>query len=199
MKIAILGAGNVGRRLNTLMTSSGEHSVALCSRNVEDGLSSFQQGVGNADVVFLAVPYTALSEMLAPLEEVLQGKIVVDCTNPLQPDWAPLLLGEENSGGEEVSRMLRNSKVVKAFNTIFADVMVTERQVRAGTRVTAFVASDDSDAANTVMQLGRDAGFSPLYVGPLRMARHLEAMAHLNIQIAVAMGGGTNAAFIYHQ
>lgn len=86
---------------------------------------------------------------------------------------------------------------MKAFNTVFADVMRPDRLVRASGRVTCFIASDDDAARDAVGALARSAGFAAEPVGPLRSARFLEAVAHLNIQIAVGMKGGTNAAFVY--
>ena len=77
--------------------------------------------------------------------------------------------------------------------------MKPERLVREDQRVTCFIASDHGEAAERVQELARGAGFAPRLVGPLKMARHLEAMAHLNIQLAVGMKGGTNAAFLYQQ
>uniref|UniRef100_UPI0026257207 hypothetical protein n=1 Tax=Flavobacterium sp. TaxID=239 RepID=UPI0026257207 len=80
----------------------------------------------------------------------------------------------------------------------FADVMKADKQQFEGQKVTAFIASDDMDAALTIQKLADDAGFNGFVVGALKNARHLEAMAHLNIAIALA-GGGTDAAFNYYQ
>jgi predicted dinucleotide-binding enzyme len=198
MNIAILGTGNVGQRLHQLL-SPHVASAQLCARKPQSGTPGFAQGAAHADVVLLAIPFTALADVLPGLQDALHGKVVVDCTNPLNADWSPLLLGQENSAGEETARLLPGARVVKAFNTIFADVMSPERQDRGGLRTTAFVAGDDADAKAAVLSLASVAGFAPMDVGPLSMARHLEAMAHLNIQIAVGQKGGTNAAFLYHQ
>lgn len=198
MNIAIFGTGNVGQRLHQLL-SPHVASALLCARQPQAGAPGFAQGAAQADVVLLAIPFTALAEVLPGLQDTLRGKVVVDCTNPLNADWSPLLLGQENSAGEETARLLPGARVVKAFNTIFADVMTHERQDRGGLRTTAFVAGDDAQAKAAVLSLASAAGFAPVDVGPLTMARHLEAMAHLNIQIAVGQKGGTNAAFVYHQ
>lgn len=197
MKIAIFGTGNVGSRLAALMRAAG-HEVLLCGRVGGEGRHTFAAGT-SAEVVVLAIPYTAAAEVLAPLAAELAGKLVIDCTNPLQADWSPLRLGEENSAAETLARLLPQSRLVKAFNTIFADVMTPERQNRGGLRISAFVAGDDSAARQRVATLAADIGFAPVEVGPLSMARYLEAMAHLNIQIAVGQGNGTDAAFMYHQ
>lgn len=202
MQVAFIGSGNVARALGALMQAAG-HEVVYGTR---EGLApaggravTMEEAATRGEVVILAVPFAATRELLAPLAGKLAGKLVVDATNPVNADWSPLLLGQENSAGEEIARMLPASRVVKAFNTVFADVMRPERLVREGQRVTCFIASDDTEAAGRVLELARGAGFAPRLVGPLKMARHLESLAHLNIQLAVGMKGGTNAAFLYQQ
>ena len=203
MKIAIFGFGNVGRSLAKLFNNTG-YDVMVCTQAgtslaSEYSTASFAEGAAKAELIVLAIPYQAAQEVLAPLTKTLAGKIVVDCTNPLNEDWSPMLLGQENSAAEEISRTVSESIVIKAFNTIFADVMPKEHHSRNGHLITAFVAGDDISAKQIVLGLAQDIGFSPIDVGPLRMARFLEAMAHLNIQIALGQGGGTHAAFVYHQ
>jgi hypothetical protein len=201
MRIAIIGAGAVGGKLAALFSAAG-HAVVLGVRNGGDApashaRASIEAAVERADVVLLAIPYTACQEVLPPLAKSLAGKIVVDATNPLRPDWTPLELGERNSAGEENARRLPGARFVKAFNTIFADVMVPEKLVRGSHRVTAFVAGDDRGACDVVADLARGAGFAPLLTGPLRTARQLESIAHLNIHLALSERGGTNAAFVF--
>jgi hypothetical protein len=205
MKIGFIGGGSVGGNLANLLQAGG-HQVMVGLRNTGEkrGDATYRVGtpaaaISDADVVFVALPYDALALALPPLVDALDGKIVVDVSNPVNADWSPKLLGEQNSAGEETQHLLPRSKVVKAFNTIFADVMTPGEQDRGGRRITAFVASDDPEAATTVAGLATDAGFAPIMVGPLRLARQLEAMAHVNIAIAVGQGGGTDAAFLYDQ
>jgi len=200
MKVGFIGSGNVARALGALLKSAG-HDVAFGGRTSSDdgGVVAVANAVSGADLVVLAVPFLATRELLPALAGSLDGKLVVDATNPVNADWSPMLLGQESSAGEEVARMLPGARVVKAFNTVFADVMRADRMTRAGQRVTCFVASDHESAADAVAAIAQGAGFAPHKVGPLKVARHLEAMAHLNIQLAVGMKGGTNAAFVYHQ
>ncbi|MEM6453536.1 MAG: NAD(P)-binding domain-containing protein [Acidobacteriota bacterium] len=204
MNVGILGAGAVGRALASLIAAGG-HDVVVGVRQpdsepadaVAGRLDTIDAAVAHGAVVILAVPYAACASLLPPLAAALAGKIVVDVTNALQADWSPISLGEDSSAGEEVARLLPSSRVVTAFNTIFADVMSPQGIDRDGQSITAFVASDDDDASAQIANLAGDAGFAPLVVGPLRMARHLEAMAHLNIHLAVALGRGTDGAFLY--
>lgn len=150
-------------------------------------------------VAILALHYRDCAAALPPLRAALDGKVVIDATNPLAENWSPMPVPDAPSAAESIQALLPRARVVKAFNTVFADVMTEERLLRGPHRATSFVAGDDPAAVQTTMQLAQDAGFAPVAVGPLSLSAHLEAMAHLNIAIAVEQGGGTNAAFIYHQ
>jgi 8-hydroxy-5-deazaflavin:NADPH oxidoreductase len=201
MKIAILGFGNVGKQFANLFSRVG-HEVVIGLRSASDQKvpypsATFKEAAEQADVVAIAIPFTACADVLPELAEVTKGKIIIDSTNPLNADWSPKLLGQENSASEEISRLLPQAYVVKAFNTIFADVMNTP--VREGQAITAFIAGDNDEAKQKIVALASAIGYAPIDTGSLYTARYLENMAHLNIQIAVGQGGGTNAAFIYLQ
>ncbi len=204
MKIGIIGAGNVGQKLGGLIKNGG-HEIVFgtqnpANRNVEGSeVLSIQEAIDFADIVIFAIPFTAYNSLLPKLKDSLSGKIVIDVTNPLNEDWSPLLLGAEDSGGEMVVRMLPDSRVVKAFNTIFADIMTPEGLNRNGHKVTAFIAGNDEQAVEAVRGLAVDMGCAPVVAGSIKNARYFEAIAHLNIQLAVVQGGGTNAAFVYFQ
>lgn len=197
MNISFVGAGNVASSLGNLLTNAG-HIVKFGTQNPVGEQLSVAAAISFGEVVFFAIPYAAMREVLTLNKENLKGKIVVDSTNAINlADWSPLFLGED-SGGEQTASLLPESKVVKAFNTIFADIMKADKQQFEGQKVTAFIASDDTDAALTIQKLADDAGFNGCIVGGIKNARHLEAMAHLNIAIALA-GGGTDAGFVYFQ
>jgi len=207
MKIGILGFGSVGKKLAKLFAQAG-HEVHIGLRDPSEVKSdndapytfgSFSDVAEAVELLALAIPYNASLDALKDLAPKLAGKIIIDNTNPLNNDWSPLLLGQENSAGEEIQRLLPESFVIKAFNTIFADVMQKEAHNRDGQNITAFIAGNDDHAKNTIIELTRSCGFAPLNVGDITSARYLEAMAHLNIRIAVGLQGGTNAAFLYHQ
>jgi 8-hydroxy-5-deazaflavin:NADPH oxidoreductase len=201
VKIAILGFGNVGKQFAHLFSRVG-HEIVIGLRstslqNLSYPFATFKEAAERADVVAIAIPFTACAEVLPELSEVTKGKIVIDSTNPLNADWSPKLLGQENSASEEISRLLPGAYVVKAFNTIFADVM--DAPVKNEQAITAFIAGDNDEAKQIVIALASTIGYAPIDIGYLYTARYLENMAHLNIQIAVGQGGGTNAAFIYLQ
>ena len=196
MNIGILGTGSVAKRLEALFSEAG-HDVVLGSRSPAFPTVTYREACSGRDVLVLAIPFSALESEIADLADTVGSTIVIDATNPLKDDWSPNLLGEENSGGETVQRLLRDAKVVKGFNTIFADVMTPDGLDRNGRSATAFLAGDDQKAVDRVAELAESIGLHAVPTGPIANSRYLEAMAHLNIAIAVGQGGGTGAAFIY--
>lgn len=195
MNIGFVGAGNVASSLGNLFSAAG-HSVKYGVQKPNDEQLSIAKACQYGEIVCFAIPFQAMESVLTENREHLKGKIVVDITNAIHlEDWSPLFLGED-SGGEKTARLLPDSKVVKAFNTIFADVMKEGKQEFKEQKLTAFVASDDIETANVIKQLADEIGFTGLVIVGIKNARHLEAIAHLNISIALS-GGGTDAGFIY--
>ncbi len=185
--ISILGTGNVGGSLGNLFSHHG-FKVTWGARDPEKAAAtlghgsrvvSFADAAQPSDIVIVAIPWTNALDVLKSLP-ALDGKIIIDATNPLNADWSPLLLGQEISAGEEIQRALPRCRVVKAFNTIFADMMTPER--------IAFYSSDDPAAKSSVWELLSAIGLHPEDAGALSSARWLEGMAHLNIRIAVTLG-----------
>lgn len=197
MNISFVGAGNVASSLGSLFANAG-HKVNYATKNPIGNHLSIADAISFGEIVCFAIPFAAMKEVLTAHKENLKGKIIVDITNAINiADWSPVFLGED-SGGEQTARLLPENKVVKAFNTIFADVMKTDKQLFEGQKLTAFIASDDISAAAIIKKLADEAGFNGFIVGGIKNARHLEAIAHLNIAIAIG-GGGTDAGFSYFQ
>ncbi len=203
MKIAIIGTGGIGSGL-ALVLANGKNEVTLsdrkggtdaaaklAARGVSVKASEVRPAVQAADVVILAVPYGAV----AGLAEVADfaGKIVVDVTNPVKDDFSGLQVGLTTSAAEEIAKALTGAKVVKAFNTVFAQVYDQGLNFR-DTPVQTFVAADDADARAAVIALATDAGFDARDAGPLSNARHIEPLAYLNIQFGYMLGQGTQIA-----
>jgi 8-hydroxy-5-deazaflavin:NADPH oxidoreductase len=193
MKVAIIGAGNVGKALGTSITRAG-HTVTLAARDPEHALAAAREigaaaadsnaaAVNGADVVILAVPFVgAGAEVAADLADAVAGKTVIDTTNPVKPDFSGLATAG-SSAAEEFQRLLPDAKVVKAFNTIFAS-----RQANPTTEIDGYVAADDDKAKQRVISLVESMGFTALDVGPLSAARVLEGMAFMNIGLNAANG-----------
>jgi len=194
MNVAIIGSGNVGRALATSISHAG-HQVTLTAgdtRHAESAAAktgvasatSNREAVAGADVVILAVPTPALDEVLSDLGAYVDGKIVVDATNPVSPDFLP---PTGTSAAEKIQTRLPKAHVVKAFNTAFASRQA-EPEVN-GEPTDGFVAGDNEAAKSTVLDLVGDIGFRPVDAGPLSMAHSLEAMALLGISLQIRNGG----------
>src|SRR5262245_37034948 len=184
-KIAILGPGKVGSALQSGLSRTG-HEVRSAKRGQVVQTASW------ADVIVLAVPFRAIPEVVRELGTASDGKIVVDVTNSLTPDFQ-LAIGFTTSGGEELQKALPRANVVKAFNTVFAQHMSTGKV--DGEALTAFVAGDNGGARTVVLELAKAIGFDAVDCGPLKNARYLEPLAFLNIQLSWALGNGPNVGF----
>jgi len=196
MRIAIIGAGNVGKALAGSFARAG-HEVELSSAHpetaqavaAETGVKAApgnRAAVADADLVVLAVPYGALIDVLDDIGDGLTGKVVIDATNPLRPDYQGLAI-EGTSAAEQVQARAKGARVVKAFNSVLA-----ARQIAPtvdGTQLDGFVAGDDPEAKRVVLDLMREIGFKPIDAGPLEVARALEALALLNIMLQLRTNG----------
>jgi hypothetical protein len=203
MSIAILGAGNMAKGLAVLFAKAG-YKVVVGARDLAkaqavaaaaghgaraDGIAAAAK---SADFVVLAVPFTAAAETLAAAGD-LAGKAVIDISNPLTPDYMGLTIGHSTSAGEEIQKLAPKAKVVKAFNTIFAQVLANGGRA-AGRPTTVFIAGDDASANNAVEAIARKAGFDVVQTGGLKLARYLEPLAGLNVVLAYGRGLGADIA-----
>ena len=195
MKLAILGAGNVGGALAASAVKAG-HDVVLSAADPDHAATaaaaagataagSNAAAVASADVVILAVPHAAVAGIAVDLGPALAGKVVVDATNPLNATFSDLVTSGV-SAAEQLQAAVPAARVVKAFNTIFASRHAD--QVEAGRPLDAFVAGDDAEAKATVGELASSLGYRVVDAGSLRMARSLEEMAFLNISLNAANG-----------
>lgn len=173
-KIAIIGQGNVGRALQKNFQKAGAEV-----RTTGSNPGEVREAGAWGEIVVLAVPSLARQAALRNLGD-LGGKLVIDPTNLLNEDQS--YGGDlKKSGAEQVQEWAAGARVVKAFNTVFAQNMPTG-QVQ-GQALSLLVAGDDAAAKKQVLELGRAIGFEPVDVGPLSNARYLEALGFLNIQL----------------
>jgi len=203
MRLAIIGAGNVGATLAGAFTQAG-HDVVFGVRDpgsprVQEALASLggshralpvADAVAKAEVVLLATPWDGAQDAIASAGG-LGGRVLVDCTNPLGPDLG-LLIGQTTSGGEQVASWARGARVVKAFNTTGFNNMANPRYPEGA--ATMFICGDDAEARRIVQALAEAIAFDVVDCGPLRQARLLEPLAALWISLAVA-GMGRDIAF----
>jgi predicted dinucleotide-binding enzyme len=186
-KIGIIGDGNVGGALARGLKRAG-HDVRAIGKDKQ----AIREVAGWAEMVVLAVPFGAIDDVVQTAGEALAGKTVVDVTNVVGPDMG-LAVGFNTSGAEELQKKIPRARVVKAFNTVFAQHMDSGRL--GDQRLTAFVASDDGGAKQSVLELARDVGFDALDAGPLKNARLIEPLAILNIQLGYGLEMGSQIGF----
>jgi hypothetical protein len=119
--------------------------------------------------------------------------VVIDITNPISPDYMSLTIGHSTSAAEEIQKLAPGAIVVKAFNTIFAEMLLHGLNDDQPS-VQVFYASDDHAAGEQVAALLRAMGFAAVHCGPLMNARYLEPLAELNIHLGYALGWGALTA-----
>lgn len=202
MKITVIGAGNMGSAFVKQLHAAG-HEVQVISKTSSKAAALAEQypGVttadtakaGNADAFILA---TAYADAVPALHAIpgLDGKVVIDITNPLTPDYMGLTLGHHTSAAEEIAHAFPQIRLVKAFNTLFAQVVNAGADFGESQKATVFVAADDVEAKQITTELAEGLGFKTVDAGPLKNARYLEPLAGLNIYFGYGAGMGTQIA-----
>lgn len=188
MKITIIGKGNVGSALGEGLKNAG-HDIRYASRDPRDPVA---EAVAWGDAVILAVPWTAHKDIVAAAGGYFSGKTVVDVSNALTPSM-DLAVGFSTSWAEELQKLLPAARIVKAFNTVFAQNMRTG--MLHGERLSVFIAGDDDASKKTVRTIAEDIGFDCVDAGPLRSARYLEPLGMLNIMLGYGLKMGTDIGF----
>lgn len=203
MKVTVIGAGNMGAAFVKQLTQAG-HQVSVIARDVAKAQALAAANTGatavaasnaaaNADVLILATGYVDAVNALKSVGD-LNGKVVIDITNPLTADYMGLTLGHSSSAAEEIAKAIPGAEVVKAFNTVFAQVLSDGADFGNGQTVPVFVASDSERAKQTAKALAESMGFSTVDAGGLKNARYLEPVAGLNIYLGYGAGLGTSIA-----
>ncbi|EDZ99349.1 NADP oxidoreductase coenzyme F420-dependent [Burkholderia sp. H160] len=203
MKITVIGTGNMGSAFVKQLSQAG-HAVRVTGRDaakaeavakqypgVEAAMPA--QAVGDSEIVILATGYGDAVEALRSVGS-LAGKTVIDITNPLTADYMGLTIGHETSAAEEIARAVPGAEIVKAFNTLFAQILADRPAFANGQLGSVFFAGDSSEAKARVKSLIESLGFQPVDAGGLKNARYLEPLAGLNIYFGYGAGMGTSVA-----
>lgn len=182
-KIGIIGAGKVGSALGTVWAKAG-HPVMFSSRHLDEdqalaarvganaSAGTPEQAAAFADVIVMAVPYSALPELGRTLAAQLKGKVVIDACNPYPgrdgdiANWA-----RDKGAGLASAELLPGARIVRAFNAVGAARMATAHENPG--EVGLPIAGDDPQAIEIASTLIREIGYEPVVVGGLAMGRHL--------------------------
>lgn len=202
MKVTIIGAGNMGRGIGTRAVAGG-HDVQIVDRNPEEAKALAQELGGSAkgsgpddpiegDVVVFAIYYPQ-EEALSQYADQLEGKVVVDISNPVNTEtWDELATPPGTSSAEEMAARLGDSRIVKAFNTTFAPTLVKGEV--GGQQLDVLIAGDDEPAKQQVRELAESGGLNVIDVGPLRRAQQLEQAGFLHVKVQEPLGSGFGSA-----
>jgi len=206
MKLAIIGAGNIGKSIGVWAAKIG-YDVVFSSKDPAHAQeaakaagskatsAAVRDAIASAEMVLLAVPYGAAADVLTPIKSLLKGKVLIDATNALTADYSGLQLGFSTSAAEEIAKLVPEAHVVKAFNTVFAQVYASQNPKIKGGTISVFYAGDDKTAKAKVAGLIANMGFDAVDAGTLTAARALEPLALLNISLGYGLGHGTAIGF----
>lgn len=181
MKIGIIGAGAIGTAFAKQVAAAGYEVIISNSRSVESLAEKVKTIGGNikagtvetaatADVIFLALQWQHLQQVLENVS--LEGKVVIDPTNPILPGFVLADLGEKTSS-EVVSEWAKGAKLVKAFNTLQPSILAANPQVGSGNRV-IFYSGNYSDAKDILSVILNRIGFAGVDLGRLNEGGKLQ-------------------------
>jgi 8-hydroxy-5-deazaflavin:NADPH oxidoreductase len=197
MSIGIVGAGSMGRSIAATLATTGD-GVTLSDRNpskaeavvTEIGGDGVRAGdVSDAlasDVVVLALWYPGTTDFARDHATELDGKIVIDISNPLDDSWIRLQTDPSTSSAELLAEQLPGSRIVKAFNTTHAPALA-EGQIDE-LALDVLLASDDDAAKSQVGDLVKAAEMRPIDAGRLDNARLLERLTAFQIELSQRYG-----------
>lgn len=173
--VTIIGTGSMGSAIAGLLAKGGCDIAHINTSSVGAAVTG--------DIVVLAVPYAAVPQVITQYGAQLSGKIVVDITNPVDFESFSRIVPAAGSAGQELAAALPSAKVVKAFNTNFAATLV-DSSIGDDT-TTVLIAGDDELAKLSLAEAISAGGIVTIDAGPLARAQELEALAFLQIALAV--------------
>jgi len=208
--ISIIGSGGMAAAIGGLAAKAG-HTVEVMSRDATkaralaehigaDATTGTFGAAPAGDIVILAVPYSAVLDVLKQFGEELAGKLLVDITNPVASDHTSFVIPSDSFGAQEIAKAApADAVVVKAFNTQFSHVLAAGPA--EGHPLDVFIAGDDAEAKARGSAFIESLGLRPMDTGPLPMARTLEhvcllslgllthSVKHTNFSIGVSLPG----------
>lgn len=194
LKVAVIGLGNIGQAVAANLSKSNRLFIAA-DRNVEKAKnlsanwgtlaqpSDIPSAVKNADIVILAIPFEAIGGFIKEYASALEGKIIVDPSNPIAPDEKggfKKIIGEKESAGEiNATALPKNAKLAKALGTLGAATL-SGSAYQAPEKAVLFYATDDNEIIASIEQLIADNGFNAVYVGGLNQSLRIEVFGDLH-------------------
>lgn len=193
-KVAIMGLGKIGEAIATNLVK-GKHPVILASRDLEKAKSLAKKlgslvtaketsaAIKEADVIIPAIYFNSLKEFFQTYAVELEGKIIVDVSNPIAPDGNggfKKIVGEHESAGQILSNLIpKSAKLIKAFGTLGAGSLVGAA-FNSPERKILFYASDSTNSNQHIEELISSSGFMPFHVGGIDQSIRIEVFGDLH-------------------
>lgn len=192
-KVAVIGLGNIGTAIATNLVK-GSRSVIVADRKIGKAKVLAQQlgslaqpseipnAIDEADIVIFAIYFDPIKEVFEQYASKLQGKIIVDSSNPIAPDEKggfKKIIGDSQSAGQLLAAQLpKEAKLSKALGTLgVASLSAAAFKTPANV---LFYATDDTTINGDIEQLIRDSGFEPVRVGDLDQSIRIEVFGDLH-------------------
>lgn len=187
--VTIIGAGNMGSAIAAVAVAGG-NTVQILARDAEKAAAANEKAragvVGDAitgDIVVLALPYGAVAPVLDAYSGALDGKVLVDLTNPLDfSTFDSLVVAAGSSSAAEIAAAVPGASVLKAFNTNFAATLASGAV--GSEKTTVLIAGDDADAKAALVAVVQGGGLKAVDAGSLQRAHELEALGFLQLTLA---------------
>jgi predicted dinucleotide-binding enzyme len=193
-KVALIGLGKIGEAIATNL-AKGNHSVILASRDLEKAKSLARKigslvtaketsaAIKEADVIIPAIYFNSLKEFFQTYAMELEGKIIIDVSNPIAPDGNggfKKIVGEHESAGQILSSLIpKNAKLIKAFGTLGAGSLVGGA-FNSPERKVLFYASDSTNSNQQIEEIISSSGFEPFHVGGIDQSIRIEVFGDLH-------------------
>ncbi len=190
-QITIIGAGNMGTAIAGIALAGG-NSVQVLARDADAVAAATPQAVAgvvgdaiSGEIVVLALPYGAVAGVLAQYAGQLDGKVLVDLTNPVDfSTFDSLVVPAGSSAAAQIAALVPTARVLKAFNTTFAATLATGSV--GAEKTTVLIAGDDAEAKAALAAVISGGGIRSVDVGSLSRAHELEALGFLQLTLAAA-------------
>ena len=192
-KVAVIGLGNIGTAVATNLVK-GNRSVIVADRKIEKAKKLAQQlgnlaqpseiaaAIKEADIIVFAIWFSAIKELLHLYATELEGKIIVDPSNPIAPDEKggfKKIIGEKESAGEIISSLLpKNARLAKALGTLSVSSLANAAFQKPANVL--FYATDDTSINAAIEELIRDNGFEPVRAGGIDQSIRIEVFGDLH-------------------
>jgi predicted dinucleotide-binding enzyme len=193
-KVAVIGLGNIGKVVASNLVK-GSREVIIASNKFDDAKAlakklgslakpaEVKDAIASAEIIVLSVWFNTIKELLLKYANGLQGKIIVDPSNPIAPDGNggfKKIIGENESAGEIISSLLPKGAILaKAFGTLSAGSLENSA-FKAPEATVLFYANNDNSINEKIEELIKDSGFEPIRVGTLDKSIRIEVFGELH-------------------